>query len=190
MNLPNKLTISRIFLAFVLMYFIFARWPGAKYLAFFTFAAASLTDYFDGYFARKEGKITDFGKLMDPIADKILILAAFLAFVELDLIPAWTVVIIMAREVTVTGLRIAALSKGRVIEAEEAGKHKTVSQMIAVSMILIFLMFREAGKSLAFWNVDTERWVLNLIFVVMLVTVVLTLTSGISFFIRNRKLFN
>ena len=190
MNLPNMLTISRIFLAFVLMYFIFARWPGAKYLAFFTFAAASLTDYFDGYFARKEGKITDFGRLMDPIADKILVLAAFLAFVELDLVPAWTVVIIMAREVTVTGLRIAALSKGRVIEAEEAGKHKTVSQMIAVSMILIFLMFREAGKSLAFWNADTEKWVLNLIFVVMLVTVALTLTSGISFFIRNRKLFN
>ena len=96
----------------------------------------------------------------------------------------------MAREVTVTGLRLAALSKGKVIEAEEAGKHKTVSQIIAVSMILIFLMFREAGKSLAFWNADTEKWVLNLIFVVMLVTVALTLTSGISFFIRNRKLFN
>ena len=88
MNLSNKLTISRIFLAFVLMYFLFAKWPGAKYFAFFTFAGASLTDYFDGYFARKEGKITDFGKLMDPIADKILILAAFLAFVELELVPA------------------------------------------------------------------------------------------------------
>ncbi|MDD4879146.1 MAG: CDP-diacylglycerol--glycerol-3-phosphate 3-phosphatidyltransferase [Candidatus Omnitrophica bacterium] len=190
MNLSNKLTISRIFLAFVLMYFLFAKWPGAKYFAFFTFAAASLTDYFDGYFARKEGKITDFGKLMDPIADKILVLSAFLAFVELELIPAWTVVIIVAREVTVTGLRLAALTRGKVIEAEEAGKHKTVSQMIAVSMILIFLMFREAGKSLAFWNADTEKWVLNLIFFVMLVTVALTLTSGISFFIRNRKLFN
>ena len=189
MNLSNKLTVSRIFLTFVLMYFLFARWAGAKYFAFFTFLTACLTDYLDGYFARKEGMVTDFGKLMDPIADKILVLASFLAFVELELIPAWTVVIIIGREVMVTGLRIAALSKGKVIEAEEAGKHKTVSQMIAIFMILIFLMFKEAGKSLAFWNGDTERWVLNLIFVVMLVTVILTLTSGVSFFIKNRKLF-
>jgi len=189
MSLANKLTVSRIFLTFIFMYLLFARWTGAKYLAFFVFLIACLTDYFDGYFARKEGKITDFGKLMDPIADKILVLAAFLAFVELELIPAWTVVIIIAREVMVTGLRIAALTKGKVIEAEEAGKHKTVSQMIAIFMIMIFLMFREAGKSLSFWNYTTERWVLNLIFFVMLVTVALTLASGISFLIKNRKLF-
>lgn len=189
MNISNKLTISRIILTFVFMYFLFAKWSGARYLAFITFLIASLTDYFDGYFARKEGTITEFGKLMDPIADKILVLAAFLAFVELELIPAWTVVIIVSREVTITGLRIAALTKGKVIEAEEAGKHKTVSQMIAIFMILIFLILKEAGKSLVFWNGDTERWVLNLIFFVMLLTVLLTLTSGISFFIKNRKLF-
>lgn len=189
MSLSNKLTISRIFLTFIFMYLLFAGWVGARYLAFFTFLIACLTDYFDGYFARKEGKVTDFGKLMDPIADKILILAAFLAFVELELIPAWTVVIIIAREVMVTGLRIAALTKGRVIEAEEAGKHKTVSQMIAIFMILIFLMLREKGRTLLFWNYDTERWVLNLILFVMLVTVALTIISGISFFIKNRKLF-
>jgi len=190
MTLPNTLTVSRVFLTFVFMYFLFAGWTGARYFAFFTFIIACLTDYFDGYFARKEGKITDFGKLMDPIADKVLVLAAFLAFVELKLIPAWTVVIILTREVVVTGLRIAALGKGKVMEAEEAGKHKTVSQMIAIFMILIFLMLKEAGKSLAFWNYNTERWVLNLIFFVMLVTVTLTLTSGISFFWRNRKIFN
>ncbi|MDD5424638.1 MAG: CDP-diacylglycerol--glycerol-3-phosphate 3-phosphatidyltransferase [Candidatus Omnitrophica bacterium] len=190
MNISNKLTISRIFLTFVFMYFVFARWPGAEYFAFLTFLAAALTDYYDGYFARKEGSITDFGKLMDPIADKILVLSAFLAFVELKLIPAWTVLIIVAREATVTGLRIFALTKGKVIEAEEAGKHKTVSQMIAIFMILIFLMFREAGKALAFWNPDTEIWIKNLIFVVMLVTVGLTLTSGISFFLKNRKLLS
>lgn len=190
MTLANKLTISRVFLAFVLMYFLFARWAGATYAAFLTFTAACLTDYFDGYFARKEGKSTDFGKLMDPIADKILILSAFLAFVELKLIPAWTVVVIVTREVTVTGMRIFALSRGRVIEAEEAGKHKTVSQMIAVFMILIFLMLREAGKSLSFWNCYTERLMLNIIFVTMFVAVALTLTSGISFFVRNRKLFS
>ncbi len=189
MNLSNKLTVSRIFLTFVFMYFLFARWSGAKYYAFLTFLTAALTDYFDGYFARKEKSITEFGKLMDPIADKILVLSAFLAFVELKLIPAWTVLIIVAREVTVTGLRIFALAKGKVIEAEEAGKHKTVSQMIAIFMILIFLVFREAGRSLSFWNVDTERYVLNLIFVTMFIAVALTLTSGISFLLKNRKLF-
>jgi len=190
MNISNALTISRVFLTFVFMYFLFAGFPGAKYLAFLTFLLASLTDYYDGYFARKSNRITDFGKLMDPIADKILVLSAFLAFVELTLIPAWMVLVIVAREGTVTGLRIFALSKGRVIEAEEAGKHKTVSQMIAIFMILIFLMFKEAGRSLYFWNSDTEIWYKNLIYIVMLVTVSFTLTSGISFFMKNKRLFS
>ncbi|MFA5093861.1 MAG: CDP-diacylglycerol--glycerol-3-phosphate 3-phosphatidyltransferase [Candidatus Omnitrophota bacterium] len=190
MNISNALTVSRIFLTFIFMYFLFAGFAGAKYFAFLVFLSASLTDYYDGYFARKSGKITDFGKLMDPIADKILVLSAFLAFVELKLIPAWMVLIIVAREVTVTGLRIFALSKGKVIEAEEAGKHKTVSQMIAIFMILIFLMFKEAGKSLYFWNLDTEIWFKNLIFIVMLITAALTLTSGISFFTKNKRLFS
>lgn len=189
MNLSNKLTISRILLTFVFLYFLSAAWAGARYYAFFTFLIASLTDYFDGYFARKEGKVTDFGKLMDPIADKILVLAAFVAFAQQGLIYTWMVVVIIAREVTVTGLRLFALGKGKVIEAEEAGKHKTVSQMIAIFMILIFLMFKEAGRSLSFWNYDTECWVRGLILIVMYVTVVLTLTSGTSFFLRNRKLF-
>lgn len=189
MNLSNKLTISRILLTFVFLYFLSASWFGARYYAFFTFLIASLTDYFDGYFARKEGKVTDFGKLMDPIADKILILAAFVAFAQQGLVYTWMVVIIIAREVTVTGLRLFALGKGKVIEAEEAGKHKTVSQMIAIFMILIFLMFKEASRSLSFWNSDTECWVHGLILIVMFVTVVLTLTSGTSFFVRNRKLF-
>ncbi|MFH0771533.1 MAG: CDP-diacylglycerol--glycerol-3-phosphate 3-phosphatidyltransferase [Candidatus Omnitrophota bacterium] len=189
MNLSNKLTISRIILTFVFMYFLFARWTGAKFLAFLTFSAACATDYLDGYLARTRNQITDFGKFMDPVADKILILAAFLAFVELRLIPAWTVVIIITREAAVTGLRIFALGRGRVIEAEEAGKHKTVSQMIAIFIVLIFLMLRDAAKYLSFWNDGTERWVLNLIFISILIAVILTLISGVSFLWRNRKIF-
>ncbi len=189
MNLPNKLTISRIILTFVFMYFLFARWAGARYFAFLVFITACLTDYYDGKIARREKQITDFGRLMDPIADKILVLAAFLAFVELKLIPAWTVVIIIAREVTVTGLRIFALGRGKVMEAEESGKHKTVSQMTTIFIILIFLMLKEAAKFLSFWNGTTERLFLDIIFGLMLITVVLTLTSGISFFWRNRKMF-
>lgn len=189
MNLPNKLTISRILLTFIFMYFLFARWTGARYLALITFAVACWTDYCDGYIARREKQITDFGRLMDPIADKILLLAAFLAFVELKLVPAWTVVIIVAREVTVTGLRIFAMGRGTVLQAEEAGKHKTVSQMAAIFTILLFLILKDTAKFFAFWNAAIERWFLDTIFVLMLITVVLTLTSGISFLLRNRRMF-
>lgn len=189
MNLPNKLTISRIILTFVFMYFLFAKWAGAKACAFLTFLAAALTDYYDGYLARTKNQITDFGKFMDPIADKILVLAAFLSFVQLELIPAWTVVIIIAREVTVTGMRIFALGRGIVLQAEEAGKHKTVSQMATIFLILIFLVLKGAAQFLSFWNITTERLFLDIIFGLMLITVVLTLTSGISFFWRNRKMF-
>ncbi len=188
MNLPNKLTISRIILTFVFMYFLFARWTGARYFAFITFVIACLTDYYDGYIARRDSKITNFGRLMDPIADKILALAAFLAFVELKLIPAWTVVIIIAREVTVTSLRIFALGRGVVLEAEEAGKHKTVSQIVAIFTILTFLILKDTAKFFSFWNSTIERWFLNLIFALMLITVVLTLSSGISFILRNRRI--
>jgi len=189
MNLPNKLTISRIILTFVFMYFLFARWAGAKGCAFLTFLVASLTDYYDGHLARTKGQITDFGKFMDPIADKILVLAAFLSFVQMSLIPAWTVVVIIAREVTVTGMRIFALGRGTVLQAEEAGKHKTVSQMVTIFLILIFLMFKGAAQYLSFWNRTTEVWFLDAIFILILITVVLTLASGVSFFWRNRKMF-
>ncbi len=189
MNLPNKLTISRIILTFVFMYFLFAKWAGAKGCAFLTFLAAALTDYYDGYLARTKNQITDFGRFMDPIADKILVLAAFLSFVQMSLIPAWTVVVIIAREVTVTGMRIFALGRGTVLQAEEAGKHKTVSQMATIFLILIFLVLKGAAQYLSFWNRTTERLFLDIIFGLMLITVVLTLTSGISFFWRNRKMF-
>ncbi|MFH1778627.1 MAG: CDP-diacylglycerol--glycerol-3-phosphate 3-phosphatidyltransferase [Candidatus Omnitrophota bacterium] len=171
------------------MYFVFARWTAARYLAFITFAIACWTDYYDGYVARREKQITNFGKLMDPIADKILLLAAFLAFVELKLVPAWTVVVIVAREVTITGLRIFALGRGTVLQAEEAGKHKTVSQMIAIFTILTFLILKDTAKFFLFWSGTIERWFLDLIFVLMVITVVLTLSSGISFLLRNRRMF-
>ena len=95
MNLANKLTISRIMLSGIFIWFLFIRGPGAKFMAMAIFLVACLTDYYDGYIARKTGGITAFGKLMDPIADKILILGAFLAFVEMELIPAWMVVFII-----------------------------------------------------------------------------------------------
>lgn len=190
MNLPNKLTVTRIALTFVFMFFLFANGVIAKTLALLIFLLASLTDLLDGYLAKKHNQITDFGKLMDPIADKILVLAAFLAFVEMELIPAWMVVIIILREMVITGLRVLALTKGKVIPSDEAGRHKTVSQVISIFAILLFLIFREAGmKVFEFWNERTEILYKDTIFVLMLVTVALTLISGVSYLVKNKEIY-
>ena len=127
---------------------------------------------------------------MDPIADKVLVIAAFLAFVEMKLIPAWIVVIIIFREFIITGLRLIALVKGEVIEAEMAGKHKTISQMLSIYAILFFIIFRESGTSVfGFWNEGLEHLWKNIIFSFMLITAFLTLISGISFLIKNKRFF-
>lgn len=190
MNLPNKITISRICLTFVFMFFLFSKGVVFKTLALLTFIAASFSDFLDGYLARKHNAITGFGQLMDPIADKVLVLAAFLAFVELRLVPAWMVVLIISRELIITGVRIFASTKSKIIPASPEGKHKTVSQMVAIITILSFLILREAGiKMFKYWGPIVEYYFRWFIFFLMLVTVILTLTSGISYLIRNRDIF-
>jgi CDP-diacylglycerol--glycerol-3-phosphate 3-phosphatidyltransferase len=162
----------------------------AKVLALITFLAASFTDILDGYIAKKYNMITDFGRLMDPIADKILVLSAFLAFVEMELIPAWMVVIIIFRDVAVTGLRMLALTRGKVISADEGGKHKMVSQVFSILVILFFLIFREAGeKVFHFWSTSMEGIYKEAIFILMLVTTLLTLISGMSYLIKNKGVY-
>ncbi len=187
MNLPNKLTLVRIALSFAMIFFLLIPgfWP--KLAALTTFVLASLTDLLDGRLARRWGLVTDFGILMDPIADKILVLAAFVAFVQLDVAPAWMVVLIATREFLITGLRLFALGRGHVLPAEAAGKHKAASQMVAISLTLLFLVIRESAPVQAkgvSWiqGAQTGIWWL------MLLTVVLTLISGISFVWRHRQL--
>ena len=190
MNLPNKLTISRIVLTFIFMFFLLSKGLFAKSLALLIFLVASLTDFYDGRIAKRRGLVTDFGKLMDPIADKVLTLAAFLGFVELKLIPAWMAVLIISRELVITSLRIMAAKKGKVLAATASGKHKTVSQMVAIFIILSFLVLREAGMSFfGIWNPTVEGWFKFAIFVLMLVTVILTLISGGLFLTKNKGLF-
>lgn len=189
MNLPNKLTISRIGLTFVFMFFLFTQWQYGKIAALITFAIASLTDYLDGKIAKKQGLISDFGKFMDPIADKILILAAFLAFVEMKLIPAWCVVIIIFREFIILGLRVLGIIKGHIVAASRAGKHKTVSQVVTVFFILIYLIIRQHSAHYSFWTEAKEAFSKNAIFGLMLVTVILTLISGMFYLIKNKRLF-
>lgn len=191
MTLPDKLTISRIFLTFVFMFFLFAGGIGAKVIALFIFLIASLTDFLDGFIAKGCNISTNFGKLMDPIADKILVLASFLAFVELGLIPAWMVVIIILREIAITGLRGFAAFKGRIIAASGGGKHKMVSQILTIFVVLLFMIFREEGSTrFAFWNDGLEASYKEAIFVLMSVTVILTLVSGVSYFIKNKEVFS
>ena len=188
MNIANKLTIARIVLAFIFMAFLLAPGLANKVIAFVIFCFASSTDLFDGWLARRRNEITDLGKLLDPIADKVLVLSAFLSFVEMDLIAAWMVVIIIVRELLITGLRIFAMTKGRVLEAAASGKHKTVSQMLTIFFILIVLMVREAGLERGFWTARIENVANCSIMILMIVTIGLTVSSGFSYLWFNRRI--
>ena len=173
------------------MFFLFSKWWLGKYLALATFILACLTDYYDGRIAHQRGLVTTFGKLMDPVADKVLLIAAFLAFVELKIVPAWMVVLIIFREFIITGMRLLAISRGSVLAAETGGKHKTASQMLAIFSILIFLVFRETLiRYFNFWDLSYEVWFKRSIFILMLITVALTLISGFSYLRRNKKIFS
>lgn len=190
MNLPNQLTISRIILAFVFIYFISQDGLVPMVIAVVIFSLASFTDFADGYIAKKYNLESDFGKLMDPIADKFLILAAFLAFVRMHLVTDWMVVLILGREIVITGLRIFAITKGKVLAAERTGKHKTVSQIVAIFVILGFIIFRDYLTAISKWSYTIEIWWRCGIDILMLVTVALTLMSGLSYLWNNRKLIH
>ena len=141
MNLPNKLTIFRVILIPFFVFFLMAPYfeGYGNYIALVIFVIASLTDLFDGKIARKYNLITDFGKFMDPLADKLLVCSALICFIELGLLPAWVVLIIIAREFIISGFRLVASDNGIVIAASYWGKFKTVFQMIMV----IVLMFNQ-----------------------------------------------
>ena len=169
------------------MFFLFCNglWP--KAISLVVFILAALSDYFDGMIAQRLNMVTDFGRLMDPIADKILVLAAFAAFVQLQLIDAWMFVIIVSREILITSMRLFALNKGKVLSAVRAGKHKTVLQMVVIFTILGFILLKEIVLKYYTWNPGWEKIFRQGIFFLMLVTVGLTLYSGLSYLWQNRK---
>lgn len=185
-NIPNVLTILRIFLTFIFIFFITQNGILPILMATIFFTLAALTDFYDGYFAKKHKSISNFGKIMDPIADKFLILAAFFSFVHLHLVALWMVILIFLRETVITVLRLWAIHKGQILAAEKEGKQKTVLQFVAISAILMFMIFREARISP--YGSTLEVWWFISIYVLMLFTVGLTLSSGISYLWRNRKL--
>jgi len=188
-NIANKLTISRIVLTFVFMFFLlFGHGLWAKIISLVIFIFAAISDFLDGLIAHRRNMVTDFGRLMDPIADKILVLAAFAAFVQMQLIEAWMFVIIVSREILITSLRLFALNKGKVLSAGRAGKHKTLSQMLVIFLILSFIVTKEIMLTYFTWNPAGERMFREGIFVLVLLTVGLTLYSGLSYFWENRKI--
>ena len=169
MNLPNILTIIRCILVPVMVALC---WLPEEYLWIpgGVFALASVTDFFDGYLARKNHQVTDFGKFLDPLADKILVLSALVMLVHLDKIPAWLTVLVLARDLAVDGLRMIAVGKGRVIAAAWSGKVKTFSQMI---LILVFFFTGWAWRANPF-ILAGSIWV-----------GFITLFSGVQYFVRN-----
>ena len=209
MNLPNMLTMSRLGLALVMMLFLEINFPFSKTLALLVFSIAGLTDYLDGYIARRQNMSTPFGKLMDPLTDKVLVCAAFVSFVEIQitrgthptsLVPAWIAVIIISREFLVTGLRLLAASKGNIIPAGKWGKHKTAWQIIAIVVILIglsirFDLLRHLAETAAAGDRDAKIMIANFDLCFSLIALgisgsiaLITVASGVMYFFQHREL--
>ena len=187
MNLPNFLTIIRMALVPVFIVLFYFGQTGLLYcvLAFAVFIIAAGTDAVDGYIARKHNLITNFGKLMDPLADKVLTTAAFIVMVDVHIIQAWMVIVILAREFIITGLRGVAASEGVVIEAGLSGKLKTVFQMAAIGLILLSLTLGFAPATQAAGGV-----IFMLGFIILWAAVILTVYSGVEYLWKGRKLLN
>ncbi|MBD3264308.1 MAG: CDP-diacylglycerol--glycerol-3-phosphate 3-phosphatidyltransferase [Candidatus Omnitrophica bacterium] len=183
MNISNKLTILRIVLTFICIGLILKNDLAGLCWAALVFLLASLTDFLDGFLARRKKLTSDFGRLMDPIADKILIVGVFCAFLQLGVINAWMVSLIMLREFIVTGMRLYGLNKGIVLEAKKLGKHKTFSQIIGICVIfftLILSKFLPSSRGVYFLY---HRFIP----IIMWYIVIITLFSGIYYFWVNRK---
>ncbi|HXC36813.1 MAG TPA: CDP-diacylglycerol--glycerol-3-phosphate 3-phosphatidyltransferase [Candidatus Acidoferrales bacterium] len=194
MNLPNKLTSARFGLTVLFVWALFTPIPFHNTLAFVLFNIASLTDFLDGKIARSRGLITNFGILMDSLADKILTCSAFIAFVQSThvnpypqvTVYAWMVIIIVAREFAITGMRLLAASKSIVLASENFGKHKTVSQIAAINALLLLDACQE-------WPLASQqfiqKWLPPLADIMLWLAVILTATSGALYLWRNRALY-
>lgn len=174
MNLPNKLTLLRII---AIPVFIVVLMMGYGYAATVIFIAAALTDMLDGKIARKYDLVTNFGKLMDPLADKLLVMSALVCLVELGSVPGWMVIVILAREFAVTGLRQVAASEGIVIAAGTTGKIKTITQMIAIPLLLLD---NWPGRYIGVPLDQIFLWI----------AVAMTIISGVEYIVKNKQLLS
>lgn len=191
MNLPNKLTLLRFILAPVACLFILCtQIPHSWLISGIIFGIASITDALDGKIARKRGLITDFGKLMDPMADKLLVIGAFVCFCALGLCSPWVIIIMLAREFIVTSVRLVSAEKGIVIAANNWGKAKTVTQIVAIVTVMVV---QYALYLLGLFNVPTEGAISLAANIVMQtcnwIAAIITLISGIIYIWQSRELF-
>ena len=192
MTLPNKLTISRFVLTVAFLAIMFSRVHFHQTIALLFFVCGGISDFLDGQIARRQKLITNFGILMDPLADKIMVCSAFIAFVGLAWIPAWMVVIIVARELAITGLRLLAASKSVVLAAEGYGKHKTISQIAAIIALLVWHSYEQwgsLGHALFAWELFGAPWLKWFTELSVWLAVALTVLSGSMYLWRNRSLY-
>ncbi|RDY26850.1 CDP-diacylglycerol--glycerol-3-phosphate 3-phosphatidyltransferase [Romboutsia weinsteinii] len=176
MNLPNKLTLFRIFLIPVFIIMMLSNIESKYLISCIIFIVASITDAMDGHIARKHNLVTDFGKFMDPLADKLLVIAALTCMIEVGLVPAWMVIIIVSRELTVSILRAIAAADGKVIAASGGGKIKTITQMLSVVVLLLGAQYNNST-------------ILLVGGVLILVATLITLYSGFEYLYKNKELF-
>ena len=171
MNTPNKLTIARMILVPFFVLFILTGWGGDanRYICLAIFVVASITDWFDGHLARKYNLITNFGKFMDPLADKLLVCSALICFVELDKLPAWMVIIIIAREFIISGFRLIASDNGVVIAASYWGKFKTTFQMVMICLMIANFPQLQILTDIIMW-----------------IALILTVVSLIDYLVKNK----
>ncbi|MBQ0001622.1 MAG: CDP-diacylglycerol--glycerol-3-phosphate 3-phosphatidyltransferase [Clostridiales bacterium] len=176
MNTPNKLTVLRMIMVPIMVLFLLTGWGGAanRYISVALFAGASITDWFDGYLARKYNLVTNFGKFMDPLADKLLVCSAMICLVEMDRIPAWVVIVIIGREFIISGFRLIAAENGVVIAANYWGKFKTVAQMIMIILLIVnFGGFFQILSQIFIW-----------------VSLALTVISLITYIMQNKNVLS
>lgn len=174
MNLPNKITFSRVLLVPIFMIMFYVDIPNNQLYAGLIFLIASSTDMLDGYIARKNKQVTNLGKFIDPLADKLLVSAALILLVEAGKIPGWVVITIIAREFTITGFRILAASEGVTIAASSLGKFKTITQLIAIILLLFNnIIFRK-------FNIPMDQ-------IFLYISLIFTILSGYDYIYKNRK---
>lgn len=190
MNLPNLLTLSRIPILFGVVGLLYLPATGAATAAFILFIIGALTDWADGYYARKQGLVSNFGKLMDALTDKVFMVGLFITLLALGTLPAWALpllLLILSREFLITGLRLVAASSGIVLAAEKSGKHKTVSQMVSAIMLLASIAVQQDFPEALPAVVGTSLWWGGLAFFV--IATVLTVSSGTKYMVKYWGVF-
>ncbi|MGB0258384.1 MAG: CDP-diacylglycerol--glycerol-3-phosphate 3-phosphatidyltransferase [Coraliomargarita sp.] len=190
MNLPNLLTLSRIPILFIVVGLLYAPFSGASTAAFVMFVIGALTDWADGYYARKQGLVSNFGKLMDALTDKVFMVGLFISLLAMGVLQGWALpllLLILSREFLITGLRLVAASSGIVLAAEKSGKHKTVSQMVSAIMLLLAIAVREDFSKLLSEIVgDVLHWGGVGFFVI---ATLLTVSSGTMYMTKYWSVF-